>query len=139
MKKKDFLGQLNEELNDAAPEMSERLKKQPIRTAAPGGAAQPAETQIQNPADGAPSSPPSPAPAAAVICSAAVLPLLVRSPAPEAAACLYIDINPSLALTLDGENKVRKAVSCNADGDAIATDSDFVASLVGYGRGRTRP
>lgn len=131
MKKKDFLGQLNEELNDAAPEMSERLKKQPIRTAAPGGEAKPARNANPKPRRRRPIVAAVACAAAAVICSAAVLPLLVRSPAPEAAACLYIDINPSLALTLDGENKVRKAVSCNADGDAIATDSDFVASLVG--------
>lgn len=43
---------------------------------------------------------------------------------------VYLDINPSLALLLNEENKVKKVVSRNEDGDTLLKDEAFVASLV---------
>lgn len=141
MKKRDFFRQLEQDLDAAAPAMSDRLKEQPIRTA---------RTPAQAKENSAKTSSPLPAAktpvrrfprrftaiaacaAAVVLCAFAAVPLFKAFfPAGETAACLYIDINPSLALTLDENYKVRKAVSRNADGDTLTENDEFSESLIG--------
>ena len=130
MKTNDFLDELKKELDAAAPEMSARLKNQPIAARADG--AQNAGGRPIRPARRRKIFAAAACAAAAVILSASFLPLLFRGGnAIPAASCLYIDINPSLVLTLDENGKVRKAVSDNADGDMFAADEAFAASLVG--------
>lgn len=128
MKKKDFLEELGKELDSASPEMSDSLRKYPISVQARPTPEKSAAKSVRRRRKGLFAAV---ACTAAAVCACAVLlPLFAQTGAP-AVSCLYIDINPSLALTLDENNKVRKAVSRNTDGDVLAADEAFASSLVG--------
>ena len=152
MKQSDFFEKLNRELENAVPPMSERLKDEPIcthkdesvRTQAEAGSAERAKKVPVSAGTN-----PSPAggnrkrkrarlwgaigavAAAVLIVCSTVLGALSTRPVSPRYACMYIDINPSLALTLDENYRVKKAVSRNADADTFLNDETFAASLVG--------
>lgn len=152
MKQSDFFEKLNRELENAVPPMSERLKDEPICTHKDEPVRTQAEADTAERAKKAPVSAgttPSPAggnrkrkrarlwgavgavAAAVLIVCSAVLGALSTRPVSPRYACMYIDINPSLALTLDENYRVKKAVSRNADADTFLNDEAFAASLVG--------
>ena len=142
MKQSDFFEKLNRELENAVPPMSERLKDEPICTHKDEPVRTQAEADTAERAKKAPVSAgtnPSPAggnrkrkrarlwgavgavAAAVLIVCSAVLGALSTRPVSPRYACMYIDINPSLALTLDENYRVKKAVSRNADADTFLT------------------
>lgn len=136
MKESDFFKQLNRELQNAAPPMSERLKNEPIQAVSPEKRGEEEAPSPRGKRKGRISR----GRLTAILASAAVFVLvcviglssLFSGGAPtELYACMYIDINPSLALTLDENYKVRRVVSLNADADTLTSDEEFVASLVG--------
>ena len=152
MKQSDFFEKLNRELENAVPPMSARLKDEPICTHKDEPVRTQAEADAAERAKKAPVSAgttPSPAggnrkrkrarlwgavgavAAAVLIVCSAVLGALSTRPVSPRYACMYIDINPSLALTLDENYRVKKAVSRNADADTFLNDEAFAASLVG--------
>ena len=152
MKQSDFFEKLNRELENAVPPMSERLKDEPICTHKDEPVRTQAEADTAERAKKAPVSAgtnPSPAggnrkrkrarlwgavgavAAAVLIVCSAVLGALSTRPVSPRYACMYIDINPSLALTLDENYRVKKAVSRNADADTFLNDEAFAASLIG--------
>lgn len=139
MKESDFFKQLDRELQDAAPPMSDALKNEPIQTSPPANDGKtekfpPAVRQAHPPRRrGKIATVCSAAAAVVVACAVGIAALLSGTPAlPEQTyACMYIDINPSVALILDENYKVKKAVSNNADADTITGDKAFVSALVG--------
>ncbi len=140
MRKKDIFEKLNQELNGLDFPMSEKLKSTAIST-------KPApENDVQR----------VPAPTiswfsrnrrrTAIAASgiavlfiggvilSALLPDSSSTPPPTPqtdvyASYVYLDINPSLALLLNEENKVKKVVSRNEDGDSLLKDVEFVSNL----------
>lgn len=136
MKSSDFFRQLHRELEDAAPPMSDALKNEPIRTAPPEGEAEtpaPPEKRVRAPKRRRLIATLSAAAAVFVACVVGITASLSGAPSLPAQtyAYMYMDINPSVALTLDENYNVRRVLSRNADGDTIAGDKAFVASLVG--------
>lgn len=137
MKESDFFKQLNRELQDAAPPLSERLKEEPICSALREKSGDGRDSRTRGKTAGRVSK----KRLTAILASAAALILvcivgltaffLGPSVSPTVYACMYIDINPSLALTLDENYNVRKVVSRNADADTLIGDESFVSSLTG--------
>ena len=125
MKESDFFKQLNRELQDAAPPLSERLKEEPICSALREKSGDGRDSRTR----GKTAWRVSKKRLTAILASAAALILvcivgltaffLGPSVSPTVYACMYIDINPSLALTLDENYNVRKVVSRNADADTL--------------------
>lgn len=132
MKKKDFFEQLNRELENALPPMSERLKDEIIQTSADRLPAR-CDTRTTT-------SKRKPSlrfvkiftAAASIILSFIMLfslfgrNIFLRG---EEFAVMQIDINPSLALTLDEDYRVKKVTSRNEDGDVLLQDKTFAESL----------
>lgn len=146
MKKTDFFKQLDRELEEAAPEMSERLKAEPVCTAEPFLGAHAEEEKTGAETEKTPKSKGAgllrkkklravlAAAAAAVIVCASVLGVLLTG-SPDVGpvvrySCMYISINPALSLTLDDNYRVHKVVGLNADADTLIGDEAFVSSLV---------
>ena len=121
MKNDGFLEKLNTELANAALPMSEKLKNEPICTAGEQPAPQKKFPRRRWFAAGA---------AALAACVAACV-ILPNLPKGEEGACMYVDVNPSVAVLLDKDFKVEKVLSENADGDAVLSDGAFASSLLG--------
>ena len=129
MKETDFFKKLNQELRDIPLPMSDKLKNEPIKT-------QSAQTENQSVRFFRRKrfiAALSAAAAVVVACSIGIFAALTKTPAPlpPLYACMYIDINPSIAITLDENYKVKKAVSRNRDADTMTSDKAFISSLVG--------
>ena len=123
MKRNDeFFKQLNGELQKAELPMSEQLKNEPIRMATPPSV----KTERKFPRMRWLAIVASALAACVALC--VILPSLPKA---EQGACMYIDVNPSVAVLLDGDFKVEKVVSENADGDAVLSDGNFLSSLTG--------
>lgn len=136
--KDDFFKKLDQELNALELPMSEKLKNTPIQArAVENETAQPVRSNRQ---------PNFPAWlkahrvwATAAACSLAVVFIggitLSLLPSPENgteySSYLYLDINPSVAVLLDGNGKVAKLVSRNEDGDRLLKDATFKNGVLG--------
>lgn len=134
MKESDFFKQLNRELQSAAPSMSERLKNEPIQAVSPekrGEVCSSRDKRNSRISRGRITAILASAAAFVLVCVIGLSSLFSGGAPTELYACMYIDINPSLALTLDENYKVRRVVSLNADADTLTSDEEFVASLVG--------
>lgn len=123
MKKQDFLENLNCELDGLELPMSDRLKKEPIavrteKTASPRRIPRRIFAGIS-------------AGLAACVALVCVLSALPKPTSDPSGACLRVSVNPSVALILDENEKVVKAVSENADGDTLLQDESFLASVIG--------
>lgn len=117
MKEKDFLKNLNAELDGLELPQSKRLKDQPIAVKTVshsfvrwGGLV-----------------------AGGLAACLALVFVFNSLPAPVQAegGCMRISVNPSVTAVLDGQGKVTRLVSENADGDTLVCDQAFVASVVG--------
>ena len=138
MKKKDFFEQLNRELENALPPMSERLKDEIIQTSADRLPAR-CDTRTTT-------SKRKPSlrfvkiftAAASIILSFIMLfslfgrNIFLRG---EEFAVMQIDINPSLALTLDEDYRVKKVTSRNEDGDVSSPRQNLRRVFAGQKRG----
>lgn len=135
--KDDFFKKLDQELNALELPMSEKLKNTPIQARSEENEAQPVRSNRQ---------PTFPAWlkahrvwVTAAACSLAVVFIggitLSSLPNPENqteySSYLYLDINPSVAVLLDGNGKVAKLVSRNEDGDRLLKDSTFKNEVLG--------
>lgn len=125
MKSKDFFKQLDKEFDKMISPVSEKLKNEPIVIRS-------SET------DKKVSYFPykklnrflSAAAAFVLICTV-VLGGIFAISSGESYTVMNVDINPSVSVVLGSNYKVVKAVSKNADGDALLNDEDFVESLKG--------
>ncbi|MBQ8374192.1 MAG: hypothetical protein IJX98_01290 [Clostridia bacterium] len=131
MKNDEFLSALNAELNSADLPMSEKLKAEPILAAENGknegaGSRSPRKNRRLWLSVAACSA----AACVAAICIASAL-APAAPPVEALGACMSLSINPAVSVLLDSENKVKKVLSDNSDGDTLLQDSEFVASLTG--------
>ena len=143
MNHENFINELNAELNSAALPMSEKLAQEEIVT-------QP--KTLQTTGAGTRSSKKFPtkivmasiasalAACVATICvvdafrtgEAPTPPNLPTPPvAVQTGACMYVDINPSVAVLLDETGNVTNVLSMGTDGDVLLTDEAFLDGLVG--------
>lgn len=136
MKNKIFK-KLNEEIEGLSLPMSAKLKNEPIHTKSPDLTEIQAENKKTNIFDLFGSK------RLKAVCAAAAVMIVAgcgvlgyfgisSSLAVQAEECLlYLDINPSIAVALNGDKTVKKIVSCNDDGDTLICNTEFMESLIG--------
>ena len=143
MKQENFINELNAELDRAALPMGEKLAQEEIAT-------QP--KTLQTTGAGTRSTKKFPtkivmtsiasalAACVATICivdafHAGEAPTPPNVPTPptikRTGACMYVDINPSVAVLLDETGNVTDVLSMGADGDALLADEAFLDDLLG--------
>ncbi len=129
MKRREFIKDLNAELNTAELPLSEKVKAEPIKKAETSGAG----TRLTNIfgkkawyAIGA-------AALAASVAAVCVIGALFPPTADTglSPSCMYLSVNPSVVTLINEEGKVEKVVSLNEDGDALLADLSFVGGLQG--------
>ncbi|MBQ7879572.1 MAG: hypothetical protein IJ317_02875 [Clostridia bacterium] len=136
MKEFDFFKELNKELDGVSLPMSEKLKNEPIKAvdgAESGSVPQTKKTTserepkkrkrwIAGAASGV---------AAVIVCSVVAVAAMGKGGAGGELGCMYVDINPSVAVLYGSDGRVEKVVSRNEDGDALLADQAFLKTLKG--------
>lgn len=152
MKEQDFFKQLHKEL-DAAPALKSEVLNAPISSVASDLSVSSVSSSLSGAASVSSANEPNKTvssfkprekrnrrrgKAAAFVSVAAAVALvsasafaLFQGGGEEIYRYAYIDINPSVAFVLDKNCKVEKVLSCNADADALLSDSAFVKDMVG--------
>ena len=136
MKEFDFLKELNKELDGVSLPMSEKLKNEPIKANGAESVSVPQTSKtvseratkkrsrwIAIAASGV---------AAVLVCSVAAVAAMGKGGASGGElGCMYLDINPSVAVLYGADGRVEKVVSRNEDGDALLADEAFLKTLKG--------
>jgi hypothetical protein len=129
MKERDFINELNAELNTAKLPLSEKVKAEPIKKAETKGTGT-RSTQVWGKKAwygfGA-------AALAASVAAVCVLSGLFPTPIDTglSPSCMYLSVNPSVVALINTDGKIEKVVSLNEDGDTLLVDTAFVSSLQG--------
>lgn len=141
MKEFDFLKELNKELDDVSLPMSEKLKNQPIcaneTNAETVGLQTGEEKELvgnkrrKNTRRNRILAYVSSGVAAVAVCSVALAYANRDGAASADLGCMYVNINPSVAVLYGQNARVEKVVSGNGDGDTLLADQAFVNSLKG--------